>query len=90
MFGGVACLFFLCSSCCYLVKSLTNLKYYPRRQCNDSRQMAIDIRDQTQQTNFIQTPCSLRADEIKLWLTNQSLVIVCTQAKRHDDQPACS
>ena len=27
-------------------------------------------------------PCeiSLRADEIKLWLTNQSLVIVCTQA----------
>ena len=23
---------------------------------------------------------SLRADEIKLWLTNQSLVIVCTQA----------
>ena len=24
---------------------------------------------------------SLRADEIKLWLTNQSLVIVCTQAK---------
>ena len=69
MFGGVACLFFLCSSCCYLVKSLTNLKYYPRRQCNDSRQMALDIRDQTQQTNFIQTPCSLRADEIKLWLT---------------------
>ena len=25
-------------------------------------------------------PASLRADEIKLWLTNQSLVIVCTQA----------
>ena len=56
MFGGVACLFFLCSSYCYLVKSLTNLEYYPRRQCNYSRQMAIDIRDQTQQTNFIQTP----------------------------------
>ena len=26
---------------------------------------------------------SLRADEIKLWLTNQSLVIVCTQATRY-------
>ena len=37
-------------------KSLTNLEYYPRRQCDDSRQMALDIRDQTQQTNFIQTP----------------------------------
>ena len=30
---------------------------------------------------------SLRADEIKLWLTNQSLVIVCTQAKAQPVQP---
>ena len=48
--------FFSASVSCYLVKSLTNLEYYPRRQCDDSGQMALDIRDQTQQTNFIQTP----------------------------------
>ena len=29
----------------------------------------------------VMTSHSLRADEIKLWLTNQSLVIVCTQAR---------